>query len=196
MASPMSRQLRFAFCGYVLALFCSVPIESYYLERTDGPILDRLIILCVWAGTACGLWLLVRRNIRAADLLAITTGFSMVFFHRNVGSLHKAGFIATLLLSIATIIRFISWLAIRSAKHDEWFSMSLSAIHMASAESTRIKGRPPMPVLQAAIGLLLGLGAMSVAGHVRWPNALLIGTGCLAAGAVLLGIFVWHYRKR
>jgi hypothetical protein len=185
-----------AFSGFVLALLCSSSVEYNRFVDSGSSIFEKIIILCAWIFTLYAIWLLLRRNVWAGRILAIITGLSMLFLRLNVSWLHEEGFWSTSLFAFATLLRFISLLLIVRARHDGWFGTSQLATSPTSVSGAPTKIKPPMPALQAATGILLGLGMMSITGQTRWPNAQLIGASLLAVAAILLGVFIWRYRKR
>jgi hypothetical protein len=193
----VSWKIRCAFLGFISALLCSSRVEYERIVDPVSSIPEKIIILCTWILTICAIWLLHRRNVWAGRILAITTGLSILFLRLNVEWLHNEGFWSTSLFALATLLRFISLLLLARARHDGWFvNTSQLAISPTAAQRARTKIKPPMPVLQAVIGILLGLGVMSVSGQTHWPNARVVGAGLLAVAAILSGVFVWRYRKR
>jgi hypothetical protein len=192
----MPWKIRCAFSGFIFSLVFSSPIEYRRLVDSDSSILEKVAIICIWIFTLYALSLVQRRRIWAGRLFAITTGLSMVFLRMNVDWLHKEGFGATSLLAFATVLRFISLSLLVWGKHDGWFVELRPATSQKTARCGRVKTKPRMPALQAVIGVLLGLGVMSIAGQSHWPNAHLVGASFLAVAAILFGVFIWRYRKR
>lgn len=191
----MSWKIRCVFYGYALALLCSSRVEYSRIIDSGSSIFEKIIIVCAWLSTLYAIWLLHRRSIWAGRILAVVTGLSMLFLRLNVDWLHKEGFWSTSLIAFATLLRFISLLLLVSERHDGWFVADQLATSPTSAPGAPAKVKPPMPVLQAIIGILLGLGMMSVTGQVRWLDAQPVGTILLVLAAILSGVFIWRYRK-
>src|ERR1700754_160076 len=98
----MPFKIFFAFSGFVMAFLCSSLIDYRFIESNSSGV-GRLIVFYLWASTPIALWLLLRRNLWAGYILAVVTGTSMVFLRLNIDWLHKEGFLATFLVSLATV---------------------------------------------------------------------------------------------
>ncbi|CAB3751560.1 hypothetical protein LMG29542_01496 [Paraburkholderia humisilvae] len=188
----MPRTAYLAFAGFFLALVCASPVEYSRLIDSDCRLIERVTLVCAWLFTPCALWLIVRRNFWSGRILAVVTALSMVFLRTNAEWLREQGIGSALLFSSATVLRFISLLLLTSAKRRGWFILPQSAFESKTAG----KVKPPMPVLQAAIGILLGAGMMLSADERHSLNVRLVGAGLMTVAFVLLGVFVKRYRQR
>jgi hypothetical protein len=192
----MPWKIRYAFSGFILALVLSSPVEYGRLVDSNSSILEKAAIVSAWIFTLYAFRLVLQRRVWAGRIFAITTGLSMVFLRLNVDWMHMEGFVATSLFAFATVLRFISLLLLASGRRDGWFVEAQSASPQKTGRRAQAGVKPPMLILQAAIGILLGLGMMSLAGQVRWPDAQLVGACLLGAGALLSGILIWRCSER
>lgn len=192
----MPWKIRYAFSGFIFALVLSSPAEYRRLVDSNSSILEKTAIVSAWIFTLYAFRLVLQRRVWAGRIFAVTTGLSMVFLRLNVDWLHREGFVAMSLFAFATVLRFISLLLLALGRRDGWFVEAQSTSSQKTGRRAQAGLKPPMPILQAAIGILLGLGMMSLAGQVRWPNAQLVGACLLGAGALLSGILMWRCRER
>ncbi|HEY3596191.1 MAG TPA: hypothetical protein VGL08_01555 [Paraburkholderia sp.] len=188
--------VRLACSGFILAFICAFNVEHSRLTETNTSFFEQTLIASSWIASPFAMWLIIRQNVWAGHIWALITGASMVFLRLNVDWLHREGFVATALFSLATLLRFISLLLLARAKRQGWFGPVQSSGGSALAQVNRTYVKAPLPALQAVIGVLLGSGAVLLVAQTPWRNSQLIGSVCVFIGVVLFGIIVWHFTKR